>query len=297
MNTHEKKRVQPVKNPYLKVDPNAMLRDSESTFLDETKIVFANKWNNDDKWIGEPMMKKKVDEIRLWVQNPNGIGAKNDFRLFRSVLDEVNDHNIDFLAMPESTLNNSNQFVRDRLTTVVDYQHPNAKMCITNTPGYCKDTCYQPGGVASIAMGKLAGRYAGSGRDVLGRYTWMKFCGKLRTVKIYTFYRVSQNSGDNIGDTTAFVQQYNKLNARKCSEMQKTNVKEVNPRQHVIESLLKDIEKDIRDKHLIIVMGDLNENVMTAKFSERLEKLGILNTMSQINAKHKTQHKYIISKN
>ena len=46
------------------------------------------------------------------------------------MLDEVNDHNIDFLAMPESTLNNSNQFVRDRLTTVVDYQHPNAKICI-----------------------------------------------------------------------------------------------------------------------------------------------------------------------
>jgi len=285
--TYAEESNQPVKNPYVKVVPNDMIRESDGKKLSDTKIVLANKWTTDSEWVGEPMMKKKVDEIRLWVQNPNGIGAKDDFRLFRSVLDEVNDHNIDFLAMPESTLNHSNQFVRDRLTTVVDYQHPNAKMCITNTPGYCKDTCYQPGGVASIAMGKLAGRYAGSGSDVLGRYTWMKFCGKLRMVKIYTFYRVSQNSGDNIGDTTAYVQQYNKLNARKCKEMQQTKMKEVNPRQHVIESLLRDIEKDVKAKHLIIVMGDLNENVMTAKFSERLKKLGILNATSQINEENK----------
>ena len=285
--TYAEKRSHQVKNPYVQEVQNYMPRDREEKNLADTKIVLANTWTTDNEWIGEIMMKKKVDEIRLWVQNPNGIRAKDDFRLFRSVLDEVNDHRIDFLAMPESTLNNSNHFVRDRLSTVVDYQHPNAKMCITNTSGYCQDTCYQPGGVVSIAMGKLAGRYAGSGSDVLGRYSWMKFCGKLRTVKIYTFYRVSQHSGNNIGDTTAYVQQYNKLNARKCTEKQQVKVKEINPRQHVIESLLRDIEKDIKEKHLIIVMGDLNENVKTAKFSESLEKMGILNAMSQINEENK----------
>jgi len=297
--SNEKQSNMPVKNSYLKNVPDPTKQESEEQVYANTKIVFADKWNNDEEWIGEPMMKKKVHEIRLWTQNPHGIGAKDDFRLFRSVLDEVNDHNIDFLAMPESTLNNSNHFVRDRLTTVVDYQHPNAKLCIANTPGYCKDTCYQPGGVASIAMGKLAGRYAGSGSDVLlGRYTWMKFCGKLRSIKIYTFYRVSQNSGDHIGDTTAYVQQYTKLNARKSSENQPERMKEINPRQHVIETLLKDIEEDIKKRQLIIVLvGDLNENVITAKFSERLKNLGILNAMLKINEGNNKYRSYDRGKN
>jgi len=274
----------PRPNPYAKSDPMQHRLDGDSGPRICKKTKFSTFWETDDEWEGGRMKRKNSNATRLWLQNPNGVSARDDFRIFRSELSEFNENDIDFLALPEATLNSNNHFVRERLTTVVEYQHPNAKMCITNTSGYCKDACYQPGGVISIAMNKLAGRYAGKGSDSLGRYTWMRFKGKLRTIKIYTFYRVSQNSGTNLGDTTAFVQQYNKLNTINNDEAPpikgEHNVKKhkiVNPRKNIVEALMKDVHADIKNKELIILMGDLNEDVYQAEFGKKLESIGIIN--------------------
>jgi len=251
-----KDMVVPRPNPYAKCEPMQKSRDGgESGTRICKKTKFSTSWETDDEWEGGRMKRKDRNATRLWLQNPNGVSARDDFRIFRSELSEFNENDIDFLALPEATLNSNNHFVRERLTTVVEYQHPNAKMCITNTSGYCKDSCYQPGGVISIAMNKLAGRYAGKGSDSLGRYTWMKFKGKLRTLKIYTFYRVSQNSGTNLGDTTAFVQQYNKLNTINTEDVLpkegENNVKRhkiVNPRKNIVDALMKDVQADIKNR-------------------------------------------------
>jgi len=260
------------------------------------RTQFSTSWETDDEWEGGRIKRKDRDATRLWLQNPNGVSARDDFRIFRSELSEFNENDVDFLALPEATLNSNNHFVRERLTTVVEYQHPNAKMCITNTGGYCKDSCYQPGGVISIAMNKMAGRYAGKGSDELGRYTWMKFKGKLRTLKIYTFYRVSQKRGTNLGDTTAFVQQYNKLNAINAKTVppevihaneKKSRHKIINPRKHILDALIKDVTNDIKNHELVIIMGDLNEDVYQADFSKRLERIGISNA-----SKRNTEKKY-----
>jgi len=131
-------------------------------------VTFSTHWKNDTKWIGEKICKKAEGHTRIWLQNPNGITAKDDFRVFRSELDEVRENEIDFLALPESTLNSNNYFVSDRLNVLVKYHLPNSQMCLTSTKGYCRETCYQPGGTLALATDKLAGRYAGKGSDSLG---------------------------------------------------------------------------------------------------------------------------------
>ena len=132
----------------------------------------------------------------------------NDFRIFRSELEDVNDNEIDFLALPESTFTSNNHYVQSRLKMLVEYHCPSAKLCITNRGGYDRDACYQPGGVMTLAMGKLSGRYADSGNYSLGRYSWTEFCGKKKALKICTFYQVAQTSGGNMGDSMAYVQQF-----------------------------------------------------------------------------------------
>ena len=277
-----------IRNPYLKEQKNDQpILDYQLQQEIKKPFAFSTQWMNDEKWIGEKIHKKAEGHTRLWLQNPNGITAKDDFRVFRSELDEVRENEIDFLALPESTLNSNNYFVRDRLSVLVEYHHPNSQICLTSTKGYCKETCYQPGGSMALATNKLAGRYAGKGSDSLGRYSWMKFCGRLRTIKIYTFYRVSQESGNGIGDTTAYVQQYNVLNANygnkevhnNDDKHKETPLKIIHPRTAILNSLLKDIKKDIEEKTLIILLGDLNENVLGAKFNEQLNDLGIKNAI------------------
>ena len=172
------------------------------------------------------------------------------------------DDDVDFVSLSETKLNNDNVYVKQSLTNIIESHSSNAKVCVTNTPGYGKDTCSQPGGVMSIAIGNLKGRYAGMGCDNLGRYNWMRFCGRKRTLKIYTFYRVSQSSGVGLGDTTAYVQQYNILN-RSGSTLgegnDSRNKRHIgNPRENIINSLTQDVTKDVHKGEFVIILGDLN---------------------------------------
>jgi len=277
-NTEAKRKA---RNPYVSTNNSSTKQEKEERVIINKQITFANDWMNDEEWIGNKIQHKEKGDIRIWLQNPNGVRATKDFRIFRSELEDVNDNEIDFLALPEATLNSNNHFVQSRLKMLVEYHCPGAKLCVTNTHGYDKDACYQPGGVMTIAMGKLAGRYAGSGNDGLGRYSWTQFYGEKRTIKIYTFYRVSQSSGGKIGDSTAYVQQYNELNKhfRENDEKDDKKRKIVKPREHVVQSVLKDINIDIANGVLVIVLGDLNECVMSSKFSKSMDEIGMTNAL------------------
>ena len=193
--------------------------------LPEIQIQFGNVWNTDTEWIGGKL-NLKHDCTRFWLQNPNGISVAQDFSEFRGDLEDVRDLNIDFLAMPETKLNSNNIFAKDRIHTLIDYHSPNSKLCLTSTKGYDNSICYQPGGVGALVMNKLAGRYAGMGYDTHGRYSWMKFCGKKRHLKVYTFYRVPQVNGKHVGDTTAYAQQFHSLNVKNVSRSDDSKVQE-----------------------------------------------------------------------
>jgi len=256
--------------------------------------VFGSRWETDYEWIND--LPRKGNNTRLWLQNPNGISTYDNFRTFKGDLEQVRDYEIDFLGLPETKLNKNNKIVCERFKTIIESHLSNPHMCITNTTGYRNDVQYQPGGVASVAMNKLAGRFAGKGSDKLGRYTWMKFCGKKRTIKVYTFYRVSQTSGQNIGDTTAYVQQYNILNKIKMNVRKENNQnldedgkkhKIIDPRQQILEDMKKDITNDLLQNVLVILMGDLNEDIFNSKFNTTMSEMGIVNVLQNQNVLEK----------
>jgi len=253
--------------------------------------ILGAQWESDDKWIHDRLPKKGTN-TRLWLQNPNGVSAHDNFRAFRGDLEELRDNEIDFVSLPETKLNISNKFVCERFRNVLDLHLPNVKSCIANTKGFNSELQYQPGGVAAIATNKLAGRYAGQGTDKLGRYNWMRFCGKKRELKIYTFYRVTQSSGTSAGDTTAYAQQYNALNVVKKQDVvhptsggdivkPKKHVI-IDPRRHILQSMEKDILEDLRKNTLVIIMGDLNESIFTAEFNHTMKEMGMVNVLQEM---------------
>jgi len=157
-NPYEKKRK---KGSITKVDEMKKHNNIDTCIHDKCEnLYFASENKSDSEWINGKYG-KKMHKTRFWVQNPNGVSAKNDFRVFRGDVEEAKDNFIDFLALPEMKLNANNKFVHERLTTLVANHSQHSNLCITNTKEYPIDECTQPGGVGCIAMGKLAGRYAG----------------------------------------------------------------------------------------------------------------------------------------
>jgi len=280
-----------IRNPYKKDTKlkEHLQRENETIEIGKKNpIYFASTWSTDSEWIKLNNSPRSNNAMRLWIQNPNGVSAKNGMRVFRSELEESIEKKIDFLALPESKLNSNNNYVFESISTIVESHSATARVISTNTYGYNQESCYQPGGVMSVALGKLKGRYAGMGKDPLGRYNWIKFCGKKKTLKIYTFYRVSQDSGTGLGDTTAFVQQYNLLNKIDKTDQQhdhdspkKHKIK--NPRQDILQCLMHDIKKDIAENTLVIIMGDLNENIFKAAFDQQLEAVGMVNALKDLD--------------
>jgi len=121
-----------------------------------------------------------------------------------------------------SQLNANNAYVNERLHQLVENHLPNYKCCLRNTSaGYDKESCFLPGSVSSMTFGKLAGRFSGMGGDVLDRFTWMQFKESAKTLKEYTVYGGSQKSENNVGVTTAFIQQYKILNKGYLEELEK----------------------------------------------------------------------------
>ena len=286
----EKKKIN---NPYLKNKLSQNTNKDMATYEQMQKPIFGGTWPSDEQWVCNALP-NKGSNTRFWLQNPNGISTYDNFRTFRGDLEEMKEKEIDFVGIPETKLNHSNKLVCERFNNVLESHLPNVRSSITNTRGFSSEIQYQPGGVASLAMNKLAGRYAGQGHDPLGRYNWMKFCGKRRTLKIYTFYRVVQNGGQNVGDTTAYAQQYNALNSsvqkeyqendETCEGKKKKEKKHViiNPRENILQCLQQDVLKDIKKNELVIVMGDLNENIFSAKFNTTMSDMGMVNVLQDV---------------
>ena len=70
------------------------------------------------------------------------------------------------------------------------------------------ESIHQRGGVYSaVTRDLLAGRVASTRKDKFGRFAWMDFYGKSNFLRIYTVYRVNDDSDTSTGDTTAWADQ------------------------------------------------------------------------------------------
>jgi hypothetical protein len=81
-------------------------------------LYMGSSRKDDDEWVnGKPLKKRNM--TRFWLQNPNGVKAKDDFRLFRGDLEDAKNNQIDFLALPETKLNANNSYVIERMHQII----------------------------------------------------------------------------------------------------------------------------------------------------------------------------------
>ena len=257
-------------NPYKK---RVSLKREENV-KESVQMELVKKDEFDGVWIGEVLKKKSKDEVRIWYQNVNGISVVDSFEDFQVDLEWIKENEIDFLACSEIKINESNYFAVDRIRQILkNHFQGGMRMRLTNTPDCEKEIICQSGGVMEVALNKLAFKYAGCGRDTCGSFCWMSFRGEDGYFKIYTVYRVNKDKGDKEGDTTAWVNQYNFLNK---------NGGNINPRNNILERLVKVVEKDIVQGDRIMIIGDMNEDVCGSKFVSTFSNLGLINLIPNI---------------
>ena len=238
----------------------------------------ANENKYDEQWIGEKLHKKDPGVVRCWLQNPNGIKTNKKFASFRGDLEMFKQLEVDMIAMPESRLNRYNGFVNENMKYIIEQHFPGGYINIANTPGFGQAYAKQNGGVTAIVINKLANKYAGQGQDRGGRYNWISFRGKNGFLKIYTLYRVNKSEERRAGMTSAWTEQFIWLTRQQQQHCHKLT--KIDPRQAVIDDILKNITSDIKKGDHVIVMGDINETIY-GNFNEEMRKYGLQNVIDK----------------
>jgi hypothetical protein len=155
------------------------------------------------------LIKPNPRDFRVYLINPNGLPATDDFAAVHNLCHMADGAEIDALLMPETNTKFRSSVARSLIYQQARKVWPHLKMECASAET-TKDKLYQPGGCVSIINGSWATRISDSYQDGsgLGRWTTNILQGKeSRKVAIITAYRVCQEAAGISGHNTAAKQQ------------------------------------------------------------------------------------------
>lgn len=148
------------------------------------------------------------NEIRIILQNPNGVKKKDSYFIEQQALRKMRDWGVDIIALPETNKNWNTPWIRQQWIKQVKTVWRHAKVYNSSiVSASTKDTHVQ-GGVSLIVTNKWSSRVISHGEDPLGRWAWIKLRGKQnQTLTCMTMYRPNPGQDDK-NLTSVWSQQY-----------------------------------------------------------------------------------------
>ena len=253
-------------NPYKK---SSLQQEKTSPISLQTRI--QNHFPNDDIWIGSKICQLESSAARVWIQNVNGLQISDNFSIFTEQLQYLRKFEIGILCLSETCTNAHNPYVYENIEASTKLVYPESTSTLVNT--YLQsDSIHQRGGVYSATLrDPLAARVANNGKDPFGRFAWIDFYGKCNFLRIYTIYRVNDDTDQSTGDTTAWADQRTVLLLKGIK---------INPRKHIIQDLIHRIQQDHQLNRNVIICGDINENVLSPKgTNQKFKDIGLINPL------------------
>ena len=237
----------------------------------QSKLATISTQTNENKWIGDDMIDIVSSNCtRFWLQNCRGLPTTKDKNRFQYNLYNMVKNNIHYYSLPEASINISNTETVSHIQQVHYNVVQSGIFTITNTPAFPHQHRRQPGGVASGFYGRLENQYAKTVKDKYGRWHYHEYYGKCNQLQVYNLYRFN-NYTSFCGDTTAWAQQ------QTCLIRDGINV---NPRQHVIDTLVTEIENTFDSGIAVILLADLNEGPDDhEKTNNKLLNIGLHNIL------------------
>ena len=254
---------------YKKVNVKKAVSKSRQTKL--SKCI--NLTDND--WIGLIPDYPENNASRFWIQNVQSIDIKDNFLHFRSLLKSFRSRHVEFIGLTETRLSPYNAYVNENIQASYKLEFPEGSLSSTNTfISKNSNTTRQYGGVLSAVSGTMSSRYIRTEKEKYGRFHYSDFYGKDHYLRVYTVYRVCCNTESQAGDNTAWTDQKTVL--------QKEDEKEMDPRKNVTLTLIRMLKDDIKCKRQVILVGDMNEDVLSDKgLNKQLTSIGLVNMIKE----------------
>ena len=260
-------------NPYKKMYVKKNEKNKKQEASVQTLLPNNALCADGHRWIGDDLSDHPSKEhTRVLLHNCNSLSKYlHDPNLIHSVMRNWQEMQFHIIALTETRINMCNSVLYDRAKNTYSQIFQNGEIRIANSPGFSNKACSQPGGVGIAFNGRIQQRFVTSGRDTLGRWTWVQFAGKDSAFRVYTLYRVNNNSDQTTGHTTAWCQQREHL---------LNNNIQTNPRQQVISDIIAEIEPFIEAGHNVLLLADLNETIGgPEKTNKKLREIGLINIM------------------
>lgn len=221
---------------------------------------------------GHKIRERKQDGIlRVGLLNHGGFSVQAGSTKDKLLLQYIRKYDFDIIALTESNQHWKNVPIEERLPERTrgwwEAMHLNTS--------YYKDfpvkNKFQPGGVSLWSLNQAAHRVMSADEDPtgLGRWSSTRYRGKLGiSVRAVSAYRPVLNKK---GVLSVWNQQKSYFDEHKRTGC---------PRDLFIEDLQKEIKKWKEAGDQIVLMLDVNEDVRTGKFTEKMRSLGLIETVT-----------------
>jgi hypothetical protein len=147
-------------------------------------------------YYGNPLGPKASGHMRLLLQNPNKISARDDFVDFQYICQRMLAHDVDIFGLSETGVDWKQGYPRNRFNNILRDFWPHSRL-IGSTSNIPSKEVVQYGGTCTVVTDKWTGRIESSGSDPqgLGRWSYVRLNGKNgRRVTIITVYQVCKQS-------------------------------------------------------------------------------------------------------
>ena len=150
-----------------------------------------------DTGSGDRITEKKGDtDIRVFLQNPNGVMGKDTYLDDRRALLSLKEWEVDVIALPETNKNWKLEWLRSKWSSEVRRIWRHAKVYTSSiSEPIDKRATFIQGGVSIIVTNKWSSRVITHGADSLGRWVWVTMRGRQQQkITLVTMYRPNPGS-------------------------------------------------------------------------------------------------------
>ena len=224
--------------------------------------------SNCQTW-GDPLLKKKKENIRIVFQNVNGFGyKKEDETKTKGLFDLMCRTDADVFTVAETNADWRKVPKRYTIWDQCKEWFENTPITASNNIHDRHKSQYQPGGTATITQGDLALQIMETGYDPLrlGRWSWILIRGKNNIkLRIVSVYRAKKPTEE--GPRRAYAQQQQALLKLKIEQ---------SPEEQFWTDLWDSITKWNDDGEQLILCGDWNQDVRQPAFLDQFSQHNLI---------------------
>ena len=231
-----------------------------------------------DEYYGMKHTAKASNVTRLWFTNPCGIGVdpmhpKSD----TSFTFLKRNSRCDIFGLAETNVHWQLLYNHASLYSRIKNKWKSFKIS-TSHNSHEKIGKTQRGGTCTVAVNQIAHREYARGQDItgLGRWSWIELCGKEGyKTRVYTAYRPGGKPHRKKTAHTTVYEQHKRY-------IRGTATPDVEPRDLFDDDLCKEMNEIIGTTN-IILMIDVNQNVLTGSFTNKMKDIGLTSVFQRLS--------------